>query len=185
MKNLYLVRNSSWKFMMKQVVHGLSLIHIWETVVTGSDGYYRISPTENGWLYEQMIQRGAVIGETTYSIYEYTAPEGYSGSTHTMTVTLNYGENKVEFPNDPHWYGISITKTDDSGSKKPIEGAVFGIYTNQECTEDSTLTTVITDATGKAATDKYYYPKLHDNQKVWIREDYVPDDYVLDPEHRP
>ena len=48
-----------------------------------------------------------------------------------MTVTLNYGENKVEFPNDPHWYGISITKTDDSGSKKPIEGAVFGIYTNR------------------------------------------------------
>lgn len=42
-----------------------------------------------------------------------------------MTVTLNYGENKVEFPNDPHWYGISITKTDDSGSKKPIRGAVI------------------------------------------------------------
>ena len=166
-------------------IKGTGLPPYGETVVTGSDGYYRISPTENGWLYEQMIQRGAVIGETTYSIYESTAPEGYSGSTHTMTVTLNYGENKVEFPNDPHWYGISITKTDDSGSKKPIEGAVFGIYTNQECTEDSKLTTVITDATGKAATDKYYYPKLHDNQKVWIREEYVPDDYVLDTEPRP
>ncbi|MEI3190756.1 MAG: hypothetical protein V8S36_00430 [Lachnospiraceae bacterium] len=55
----------------------------------------------------------------------------------------------------------------------------------RQCTEDSKLTTVITDAKGKAATDKYYYPKLHDSQKVWIREEYVPDDYVLDTEPRP
>ncbi len=148
-----------------------------ETVVTGSDGYIRISHAENIWLYNKMT-----LGEE-YSIEEVTAPEGYRAFSHILKVKLQYGENKVEFPNDPHWYGISITKTDDS--KRPIEGAVFGIYTNQECTEDSKLTTVITDATGKAATDKYYYPKLHDSQKVWIREEYVPDDYVLDTEPRP
>ncbi len=148
-----------------------------ETVVTGSDGYIRISHAENYWLYSKMT-----LGEE-YLIEEVTAPEGYRAFSHILKVKLQYGENKVEFPNDPHWYGISITKTDDS--KRPIEGAVFGIYTNQECTEDSKLTTVITDATGKAATDKYYYPKLHDNQKVWIREEYVPDDYVLDTEPRP
>lgn len=150
-----------------------------ETVVTGSDGYIRISHAENIWLYNKMT-----LGEE-YSIEEVTAPEGYRAFSHILKVKLQYGENKVEFPNDPHWYGISITKTDASGSKRPIEGAVFGIYTNQECTEDSKLTTVITDATGKAATDKYYYPKLHDSQKVWIREEYVPDDYVLDTEPRP
>lgn len=32
-------------------------------VSTGSDGYYRISPTENEWLYDRMIEGGAIIGE--------------------------------------------------------------------------------------------------------------------------
>ena len=165
-------------------ITGTGLPAYGETVSTGEDGYCRISPTETSWLYDKMIKGGAVIGETTYSIEEVTAPVGYSGFTHTIKVTLNYGENKLEFPNDPHWYGISITKT-AADSSTGIEGVIFGIYSNQECTEDSKLATVVTDADGKAQTDKLYYPQVKDDQTVWVREEYVPEDYVLDTEPRP
>ena len=148
---------------------------------TDANGYIKISQTDNSQYYERIK---SALG-TEFSLTEVDAPTGYKQFTGTKTFILDYGENKVTVPNDPNWYGISITKTDASDSKKPIEGAVFGIYTNQECTEDSKLTTVITDATGKATTDKYYYPQLQDNQTVWIREEYVPDDYVLDTEPRP
>ena len=149
---------------------------------TDANGYIKISETDNSQYYERIK---SALG-TEFSVTEVTAATGYKKFTGTKTFTLNYGENKVEVPNDPNWYGISITKTDaNTGTKTGIEGAVFGIYTDQACTEDSKLDTVITDAKGKATTDKYYYPQLQDNQTVWIREEYVPDDYVLDTEPRP
>lgn len=149
-------------------------------IATGEDGYYRMSAHEHTEIFDKMK-----VG-TTYTLTEVTPPNGYNTLERPITFTLTYGENKVEVPNDPNWYGISITKTDaNTGTKTGIEGAVFGIYTDQACTEDSKLDTVITDAKGKATTDKYYYPQLQDNQTVWIREEYVPDDYVLDTEPRP
>ena len=148
-------------------------------ITTGEDGYYRMSAHENTKIFDKME-----VGET-YTMTELSVPSGYNNLSHPVIFTLKYGENKIEVPNDPHWYGISITKTDDSGSKRPIEGAVFGIYTNQKCSEDSKLATVVTDADGKAQTDTFYYPQVKDNQTVWVREEYVPDDYVLDTEPRP
>ena len=148
-------------------------------ITTGEDGYYRMSAHENPEIFDKME-----VGET-YTMTELSVPSGYNNLSHPVIFTLKYGENKIEVPNDPHWYEISITKTDASDSKKPIEGAVFGIYTNQKCSEDSKLTTVVTDADGKAQTDTFYYPQVKDNQTVWVREEYVPDDYVLDTEPKP
>lgn len=97
-------------------------------IATGEDGYYRMSAHEHTEIFDKMK-----VG-TTYTLTEVTPPNGYNTLERPITFTLTYGENKVEVPNDPNWYGISITKTDaNTGTKTGIEGAVFGIYTDQAC----------------------------------------------------
>ena len=145
-------------------------------VTTDENGYIRISSTENTYLYQEIYQQ---IGQT-YTVKETQAPEGYKVSTDTQTLTLSYGENRVEFANDPHWYGIALLKQSSSDGKA-IEGAVYGLYTSADCSPESKLTQLTTKNTF-VYTDKIYVPDLKAGQSIWLREEYVPDEYVLDTE---
>lgn len=153
-----------------------SNIYTGRYVTTDENGYIRISSTENPYLYQEIYQQ---IGET-YTVKEIQAPEGYKVSTDTQTLTLSYGENRVEFANDPHWYGIALLKQSSSDGKA-IEGAVYGLYTSADCSPESKLTQITTKST-YVYTDKIYVPDLKAGQSIWLREEYVPDEYVLDTE---
>ena len=145
-------------------------------VTTDENGYIRISSTENPYVYQQIYTQ---IGQE-YTVTETQAPDGYKVSTETQTLTLSYGENRVEFANDPHWYVIALQKKSKSDGKA-IEGAVYGLYTSADCSPKSKLTQLTTKST-YVYTDKIYAPDLKSGESIWLREEYVPDEYVLDTE---
>ena len=77
-------------------------------VTTDENGYIRISLERK----THMAVSANIYANRTKNIRltEIQAPDGYKVSTDTQTLTLSYGENRVEFANDPHWYGIALQK---------------------------------------------------------------------------
>lgn len=118
---------------------------------------------------------------TKFTISEITAPNGYKLAS-PVTTTLKAGENRIEIADDPKTYDLQITKEDKAGKK--IAGAVFGIYPTEDCKEEDRLALATTDASGIAKVNIPNSDLSEVYRSVWIREEYVPDGYVLDREPR-
>lgn len=123
---------------------------------------------------------GLTIGKV-FTITEITAPNGYKSAS-PVTTTLKAGENRIEIADDPKTYDLQITKEDKTGKK--IAGAVFGIYPTEDCKEEDRLALATTDASGIAKVNIPNSDLSKVYRSVWIREEYVPDGYVLDREPR-
>ena len=116
-----------------------------------------------------------------FTITEINAPNGYELAD-PVTVILKAGENRIEIADNPKTYDLQITKEDKTGKK--IAGAVFGIYPTEDCKEEDRLALATTDASGIAKVNIPNSDLSEVYRKVWIREEYVPDGYVLDREPR-
>lgn len=115
-----------------------------------------------------------------FTITEINAPNGYELAD-PVTVILKAGENRIEIADDPKTYDLEITKLDSNRGR--VAGVVFGIYPTRDCKEEDRLALVTTNELGIAKVsvsgkDGSTY------KNVWIREEYVPDEYVLDSEPR-
>lgn len=122
---------------------------------------------------------GLTIGKE-FIITEITAPNGYKLAS-PVTATLKAGENRIEIADNPKTYDLEITKLDSNRGR--VAGVVFGIYPTRDCKEEDRLALVTTNESGIAKVsvsgkDGSTY------KNVWIREEYVPDEYVLDSEPR-
>lgn len=142
----------------------------WET---NESGEIKISESD------QLFQYLTVGYE--FTITEINAPNGYELAD-PVTVILKAGENRIEIADNPKTYDLQITKEDKTGKK--IAGAVFGIYPTEDCKEEDRLALATTDASGIAKVNIPNSDLSEVYRKVWIREEYVPDGYVLDREPR-
>ena len=117
---------------------------------------------------------GLTIGKE-FIITEITAPNGYKLAS-PVTATLKAGENRIEIADNPKTYDLEITKLDSNRGR--VAGVVFGIYPTRDCKEEDRLALVTTNESGIAKVsvsgkDGSTY------KNVWIREEYVPDEYVF------
>lgn len=105
------------------------------------------------------------LPEGSYTIRETTAPEGYTLSTESVSLTLKAGEtreltlsNKKAEPEKPGT--LRVVKQDKDGGKK-LKGAVFGIY---NADTDKKLDEITTDKKGIAELElpvgDYYLKEL-------------------------
>lgn len=144
------------------------------TWTTDEHGEFQI-PANSGLFYYHLK-----VG-MEFTITEIKAPDGYKLAS-PVTTTLKAGENRIEIADDPKTYDLQITKEDKKGSK--IAGAVFGIYPTKDCKEEDRLALATTDASGIAKVNIPNSDLSEADREVWIREEYVPDGYVLDREPR-
>ncbi|MFQ7539843.1 MAG: SpaA isopeptide-forming pilin-related protein, partial [Clostridium sp.] len=93
--------------------------------------------TKNGeQITQQRQQQPAVSKELplgTYYIQELESPQGYQLNTEIYAKTLTADENYIEIfaEDDPIRASVTVHKT-DAQSKKPLQGAVFAIYTKED-----------------------------------------------------
>lgn len=133
-----------------------------EEITTGSDGYAIFSPVRPG----------------TFYLKELSAPMYYQKSDAVMKVEVSKTtvQDKVitiNIDNSLITSKVMLSKTDkDTG--KPLQGAVYGIFKNKECT--ALLEELVTDAEGKAISEDDYKP----GTVLYIQELTAPDTYMLD-----
>ncbi len=108
---------------------------------------------------------GSYTSTAWYEVYDSTEEPIYKSDEQVITVTT---------------YGVEITKFDKS-DESPVEGATFGIYSDETCetpvTRNNDAYTVTTDENGTAA---FYGLGLVENTPYYVKETKAPSGYVLD-----
>nr|MBR4281065.1 Cna B-type domain-containing protein [Clostridia bacterium] len=127
-------------------------------------------------------------GEATYAnleanrqywVKEITAPEGYELNTQTYSVYVNANaENTVNGGNPvtnnvkQEKGSISLTKVSAVDANTKLSGAVFGVYSDENCTQE--VGRMTTDGNGQATLDN-----LIAGQTYWVKEISAPSGYKL------
>ena len=117
--------------------------------------------------YTAVINEKAVIGETgnENKVTLYYTNNPTSGNTYdTENKPQDQEDENIQKKEDEekvYTYQVSFKKTDDSDEKKPLAGAVFGIYSDKDCTK--LVDTVTTNEKGYASSSQVgfgtYYVK--------------------------
>lgn len=151
---------------LKGAVFGLykdnKCTQIIEQVTTGADGNAIFSPVRPG----------------TYYLKEITAPTYYQKSDAVMKVEVSKTtvQDKVitiNIDNPLITSKVMLSKTDkDTG--KPLQGAVYGIFSNKLCT--NLLEELVTNIEGIAISEDDYEPET----VLYIKEITAPDTYLID-----
>lgn len=125
---------------------------------------------------------------TTYYIREVSAPHGYMLDNTVYTVTV--AKNTVTYANSGNpvinrgFGAVGIKKSDGS---RPLEGARFGLYTDETCLADSLIAEAVSDALGNAvfgineSEDNPFAPyELREGTVYFIKEISAPIGYTAD-----
>jgi LPXTG-motif cell wall-anchored protein len=124
--------------------------------------------------YDAVINNKAVIGmegnDNTFTLYYANNPT--TGNTYTTLPPQDAEDVKTKKDEEKvYTYQISFKKTDDSDEKKPLAGAVFGIYKDRDCTK--LVDTVTTNANGYASSTQVGYGTYY------VKEITAPAGYTL------
>ncbi len=133
-----------------------------EEVTTGSDGYATFSPVRPGTFYLKEL-----FAPMFYQKSDEVKEIVISKTTQQDNVVIVYADNPFITSK------VMISKTDkDTG--KALAGAIYGIFSNQSCT--NLLEEVITNSEGIAISENDYEP----GTVLYIQELEAPDTYELD-----
>lgn len=125
------------------------------------------------------------VSAGTYIIHEVRAPEGYLVADDIMVTVNRIGVmtvdkrtvDVVEVIDKPALSRITLTKVDMDDHSILLEGVEFGIYSNKKCTEDTLVSTMVTDAKGIAFSEKLelgtYYVKETKPKVLYLSDDTV------------
>lgn len=133
--------------------------------------------------YNATLNESAAVGKPGLEnkVNLYFASDSSSGSTHTTTDTPEEGDNiKVKEDEEiVYTYRLAVKKVDDTPAPnaKPLEGAVFGVYTDEACTD--LVSTMTTNADGYAISTQI---GTTETGKYWVKELEAPTGYQLNPE---
>ena len=124
--------------------------------------------------YDAVINNKAVIGkegnDNTFTLYYANNPT--TGNTYTTLPPQDAEDVKTKKDEEKvYTYQISFKKTDDSDEKKPLAGAVFGIYSDRDCTK--LVDTVTTNENGYASSSQVGYGTYY------VKEITAPAGYAL------
>ena len=127
--------------------------------------------------YTAVINEKAVIGETgnENKVTLYYTNNPTSGNTYdTENKPQDQEDENIQKKEDEekvYTYQVSFKKTDDSDEKKPLAGAVFGIYSDKDCTK--LVDTVTTNENGYASSSQVGYGTYY------VKEITAPAGYAL------
>ncbi len=118
-----------------------------------------------------------------YWVKEYSAPEGYELNTQVYNVYVNAN-------NDDNWVNnnnpitnnkkqdkgaISLTKVSAEDANTKLQGAVFGVYSDENCSQE--VGRMTTGQNGEAKLEN-----LIAGNTYWVKEIQAPSNYQLNPE---
>ena len=127
--------------------------------------------------YTATINSDAVIGrdgnDNTFTLYYANNPT--QGTTYTELPPQEDKNIKTKEDKEKvYTYQISFKKTDDTEDHNPLAGAVFGIYSDRECTK--LVDTVTTNENGYASSSQVGYGTYY------VKEITAPSNYTLNSE---
>ena len=159
-----------------------------------------LTTDDEGWTDTNTLMRMSKVKSQTLYCVETQSPEGYYGTDEVYEQTWTHDEYKsyvqgggdeagVEktfngggVVNDKAWsIRANVKKVDETGWK--LGGAEFGIYTNQSCSEDSKIGSLVTDDIGSNGHAKepfaYELPESTNEITLYCKETKAPNGYEL------
>ncbi|MBR6667990.1 MAG: Cna B-type domain-containing protein, partial [Clostridia bacterium] len=162
--------------------------------VSAADTNVKLQGAVFGVYYDQNCQNKAgemttdANGEATYTgleanreywVKEITAPAGYELSDKVYSVRVEANTEKMvndgnPIPNEAvrEKGAISLTKVSAEDDNTKLQGAVFGVYSDEDCTQE--VGRMTTDGNGQATCEN-----LFAGETYWVKEITAPSGYVL------
>lgn len=147
-----------------------------DTKTTGPDGYVTFSGLDLG----------------TYEIKELTAPDGYTVSTETKTVTIAYADDVTSvimssdqtITNQRKKVSVKVLKTDDSATPANLAGATIGLYAGEDIKNVNGTTIVPADAlietiTSSASGEVNFTADIPADYEYYLKEISAPEGYYV------
>lgn len=159
-----------------------------------------LTTDDEGWTDTNTLMRMSKVKSQTLYCVETQAPEGYYGTDEVYEQTWTQDEYKSYIQgggdeagvektfngggvvNDKAWsIRANVKKVDETGWK--LGGAEFGIYTNQSCSEDSKIGSLVTADIGSNGHAKepfvYELPESTSEITLYCKETKAPNGYEL------
>lgn len=144
--------------------------------LTPGQNVYQINPTEVNFRVNSDrsidILSGVSDSENVVSLTKMTDTHNATG----VTTKTNVYCKLITVCDLAKGFKYRITKKDTNGD--PIKGVQFSLYSKDDCSEDSLITVMTTDAKGECSVSG-----LQPNVDYYVKETSVPDGYILPTDH--